>query len=91
MWTPAIAPSGLAVYRGDLVEEWQGDLFAGGLVSQDVRQIEVAEDGSFTSERSIPIGARVREISQGPDGYLYVLTDEPNGRLLRLQPAGDGI
>ncbi|MGK7913100.1 MAG: PQQ-dependent sugar dehydrogenase, partial [Synechococcus sp.] len=89
VWTPAIAPSGLAIYRGELVKEWQGDLFAGGLVSKDVRQIEVAEDGSVTRERSIPIGARVRDISQGPDGYLYVLTDEPNGRLLRLQPVSD--
>ncbi|MEL7475823.1 MAG: PQQ-dependent sugar dehydrogenase [Cyanobacteria bacterium J06642_12] len=86
VWTPAIAPSGLAIYRGDLFADWQGDLFAGGLVSKDVRHIEVAEDGSVSSERSIPIGARVRDISQGPDGYLYVLTDEPNGRLLRLQP-----
>lgn len=89
VWTPAIAPSGLAIYRGDRVVQWQGDLFAGGLVSRDVRQIEVDEDGSVTNERSIPIGARVRDISQGPDGYLYVLTDEPNGRLLRLQPTSD--
>lgn len=89
VWTPAIAPSGLAIYRGDRVESWQGDLFAGGLVSQDVRQIEVSPDGSIERERSIPIGARVRDVSEGPDGYLYVLTDESNGRLLRLQPTSD--
>ncbi|WP_448605063.1 PQQ-dependent sugar dehydrogenase [Thermoleptolyngbya sp.] len=84
VWTPATAPSGLAIYRGDRFPEWQGKLFAGGLVSQDVRQIEVDELGRVVNESSIPIGQRVRDVRQGPDGYLYVLTDAPNGRLIRL-------
>lgn len=84
VWTPATAPSGLTVYRGDRFPEWQGKLFAGGLVSQDVRQIEVDEIGRVVNESSIPIGQRVRDVRQGPDGYLYVLTDAPNGRLIRL-------
>ncbi|WP_297083808.1 PQQ-dependent sugar dehydrogenase [Thermoleptolyngbya sp. C42_A2020_037] len=84
VWTPATAPSGLAIYRGDRFPEWQGKLFAGGLVSQDVRQIEVDEAGRVVNESSIPIGQRVRDVRQGPDGYLYVLTDAPNGRLIRL-------
>jgi glucose/arabinose dehydrogenase len=84
VWTPATAPSGLAIYRGDRFPEWQGKLFAGGLVTQDVRQIEVDEVGRVINESSIPIGQRVRDVRQGPDGYLYVLTDAPDGRLIRL-------
>ncbi|PSN81403.1 hypothetical protein C8B47_01555 [filamentous cyanobacterium CCP4] len=86
-WTPSIAPSGLAVYRGDRYPQWQGQLFAGGLVSQDVKRIEVDASGNLVNETSIPIGQRVRSVNQGPDGFLYVLTDEPNGRLIRLEPA----
>jgi len=88
VWTPAIAPSGLAVYHGDRVRQWQGALFAGGLVSRDVRKLQVAPDQQLASVGRIPIGQRVRDVRQGPDGYLYVLTDDPvNGRLLRLRPA----
>ncbi|MBE9155348.1 PQQ-dependent sugar dehydrogenase [Nodosilinea sp. LEGE 06152] len=87
-WTPSIAPSGLAVYRGDRYPQWQGHLFAGGLVSQDVKRIELdPSSGSVVNETSIPIGQRVRSVSQGPDGFLYVLTDDSNGRLIRLEPA----
>ncbi|MDJ1182137.1 PQQ-dependent sugar dehydrogenase [Roseofilum casamattae] len=86
IWTPSIAPSGLAVYRGTLFPEWQGNLFAGGLVSQDIRRIEVDESGNVLNQESISIGQRVRDVRQGPDGMLYVLTDARNGRLLRLEP-----
>jgi glucose/arabinose dehydrogenase len=86
IWTPSIAPSGLTVYRGDAFPEWQGDLFAGGLVSQDVRHMDVDESGNVVNEASISIGQRVRDVQQGPDGLLYVLTDEPNGQLIRLEP-----
>ena len=88
IWTPSIAPSGLAFYSSDRVAEWQGDLFAGGLVSQDVRHIELDEAGNVVEEESISIGQRVRDVRQGPDGGLYVLTDEPNGQLIRLEAAG---
>ncbi|MBE9062818.1 PQQ-dependent sugar dehydrogenase [cf. Phormidesmis sp. LEGE 11477] len=87
VWTPAIAPSGLAVYRGDSVPQWQGDLFAGGLVSQSIQHIEVDPSGAVLSQTPIDIGQRVRDVSQGPDGLIYVLTDEPNGRLVRLEPS----
>ncbi len=86
-WTPSIAPSGLAVYRGDRYPQWQGQLFAGGLVSQDVKRIEVDASGNVVNETPIPIGQRVRDVRQGPDGFLYVLTDAANGRLVRLEPA----
>ena len=85
IWTPSIAPSGLAVYRGDAFPEWQGDLFAGGLVSQDIRRMDVDDLGNVVSEESLVIGQRVRDVQQGPDGLLYVLTDESNGQLLRFE------
>jgi glucose/arabinose dehydrogenase len=87
-WTPAIAPSGLVVYRGDLYPQWQGQIFAGGLVSQDVRRLEVDSQGTVVTQTSIPIGQRVRDVRQGPDGFLYLLTDAPRGRLIRLEPVG---
>jgi len=86
VWTPAKAPSGLMVYRGDRFPQWQGHLFAGGLISQDVRRIEVDTNGTVVNQEAIPMGQRVRDVRQGPDGLIYILTDEPNGRLIRLQP-----
>ncbi|WP_430540887.1 PQQ-dependent sugar dehydrogenase [Roseofilum halophilum] len=85
IWTPSIAPSGLAVYSGTF-PEWQGNLFAGGLVSQDVRRIALDESGNVLNEEAIAIGQRVRDVRQGPDGMLYVLTDASNGQLIRLEP-----
>ena len=80
VWTPSIAPSGLAFYNGDL--------FAGGLVSQDVRHIDLDEKGNVVSEKSIEIGERVRDVKVAPDGKLYVITDEDNGKLIRLEAVG---
>ncbi|MEM8721324.1 MAG: PQQ-dependent sugar dehydrogenase [Cyanobacteria bacterium P01_G01_bin.39] len=86
VWTPAIAPSGLAIYYSDRFDQWQGDLFAGGLVSRDVRHLDLDEAGNIVKEESIPIGQRVRDVRQSPDGGLYVLTDEQNGQLIRIDP-----
>jgi aldose sugar dehydrogenase len=86
VWTPAIAPSGLVIYRGDRVPAWQGNLFAGGLVSQDVRRIELDATGKVVNQQLIPIGQRVRDVRQGPDGLLYILTDQQDGQLIRLEP-----
>ncbi|NHC34184.1 PQQ-dependent sugar dehydrogenase [Scytonema millei] len=88
VWTPAIAPSGLAFYSGDKFPQWQGDLFAGGLVSQDVRHIDLDAQGNVVNQQAIEIGQRVRDVRQSPDGLLYVLTDDNNGQLIRLEPAG---
>lgn len=76
VWTPAIAPSGLAVHRGDL--------FAGGLVSKSVHHIQLNDSGEVVDQRAIAIGQRVRDVRSGPDGHLYVLTDAAQGRLIRL-------
>jgi aldose sugar dehydrogenase len=87
VWTPAIAPSGLTVYTGKQFPQWQKNLFAGGLVEQAVRRIELDAKGRVLSQEPISIGARVRDVRQGPDDLLYVLTDESDGRLIRLEPA----
>jgi glucose/arabinose dehydrogenase len=86
VWTPSIGPSGLEIYDGNLYPNWRGDIFAGALVEKSIRRLRVNDSNQVVSEALIPIGQRVRDIRQGPDGYLYVLTDENNGQLLRLEP-----
>lgn len=87
VWTPAQAPSGLLFYTGDKFPQWRGDLFSGALKRKEVRRIDLDDGGRVIGQQSIPIGDRVRDVRQGPDGFIYVLTDQENGRLLRLQPA----
>jgi len=89
VWMTAIAPSGLVVYSGTRFEQWQGDLFVGGLKSQDIRRIDLNEAGEVVVQSALRIGQRVRDVRQGPDGLLYVLTDESNGSLIRLEPVSD--
>ncbi len=85
-WTPAIAPSGLTFYTGDDFPAWKGSLFSGGLVSGDARRIALDPDGIVRFQRRLPLGARVRNVQQGPDGRLYAITDEVNGKLYRIEP-----
>ncbi len=85
VWTPAQAPSGLALYSGDRFPDWQGNLFSGGLVGEQIRRI-VLDGENVIGEESLTIGRRVRDVRQGPDGYLYLLTDHENGELLRIVP-----
>ncbi|MBE0530431.1 MAG: PQQ-dependent sugar dehydrogenase, partial [Rhodospirillales bacterium] len=84
-WTPVIAASGMAFYTADLIPGWKGSLLVGGLVSRGL--VRLTLDGTrVTGEERIPLDARVRDVRQGPDGAIYVLTDESNGKLLRLTP-----
>jgi glucose/arabinose dehydrogenase len=86
-WTPVIAASGMAFYTGDLFPSWRGNLLVGGLVAEAV--VRLTLDGNrVTAEERIPLGARVRDVRVGPDGAVYVLTDEEDGKVLRLSPAG---
>lgn len=84
VWTPSIAASGLAFYTGDAIPEWTGDLFAGGLALQQIRRIKF-EDGQPGEQETLHFDARIRDVRNGPDGHLYVLTDENNGKLLRIE------
>lgn len=86
-WTPVIAPAGLVIYSGHLFESFRGDAFIGGLASQAL--VRVRFDGTRAFERRrYPMGRRIREVEQGPDGALWLLEDGPGGRLLRLTPPG---
>lgn len=85
-WVPSPAPSGLAYYTGSAFPQWRGSLFSGGLAGTDVRRVVLDKDGKATSQERLDIGKRVRDVRQGPDGHLYLLTDEENGKLLRIDP-----
>jgi glucose/arabinose dehydrogenase len=85
-WTPSIAPSGMTVYTGDLFPAWRGSLLIGALRGAAILRVTLNGE-AFASEERIGIGARVRDVRQGPDGAVHLLTDESRGRLLRLIPA----
>jgi glucose/arabinose dehydrogenase len=89
-WVPSIAPSGMAFLTSDKYgKAWQGNLFVGSLKFGYLNRIELAQPfkGKVLREHKLlEGGGRIRDVRQGPDGLLYVLTDSPQGRLLRLQP-----
>jgi glucose/arabinose dehydrogenase len=87
-WTPSIAPSGMTFYTGDVFPEWRGNLFVGALAGQHLARL-VLEGNRVVAEERLLEGAvgRIRDVRQGPDGLLYLLTDAPNGSLLRLEPS----
>jgi glucose/arabinose dehydrogenase len=85
-WTPSPGASGLAFYTGDKFAGWKGNLFSGGLASRDVRRVLLDANGKVVRQETLRIGRRVRDVRQGPDGYLYLLTDEQDGELLRIVP-----
>ena len=86
-WTPSIAPSGMAFYTGDKIPEWTGHLFVGALAHRKMERMVI--DGETIAHREILIEEfkkRIRDVANGPDGYLYILTDETNGELIRIVP-----
>ncbi len=88
-WTPVISPGGLMIYSGSLFPQWQGDAFIGGLSSKALVHVDL--DGTnATKGGQWDMGARIREVEQGPEGAIYVLEDGADGsqgRLMRLTPA----
>ena len=87
-WTPSIAPSGMAFYQGERFPRWNGDLFVGSLKFRLLVRLEL-EDGKVVHEERMledELG-RIRDVRLGPDGYLYLLTDDDDGMLVRLVPA----
>jgi len=95
-WMPAIAVSGLTFYMGDALPKWKGDLFVGGLRYGEIpgtgRLDRVLFNPSFEELRResllLDLGQRIRDVVEGPDGLLYVVTDEDEGAVLRIEPAG---
>lgn len=88
-WTPSIAPSGLTFYTGNAFPQWQGDLFVGSLKFRQLVRLEMDGNKVTDEERFLnkAIGERIRDVVQGPDDFLYLLTDEDNGKLIRISPA----
>ena len=90
-WVPSIAPSGLAFYTGDRFKSWKGNIFVGGMRGMVLQRIVLNAKGLPTVREALltELKQRIRDVRQGPDGLLYVLTDETHGALLRLEPLDD--
>jgi glucose/arabinose dehydrogenase len=87
-WDPSIAPSGMVFYTGDKFPSWRGSILTGALKSQLVSRLETSGDRITREERMLQnVGERIRDIRQGPDGYVYLVTDSAQGRVLRVRPA----
>ena len=87
-WVPSISPSGLMIYDGERFPAWQGSFFAGALSGELLVRLEVAGGRAVVEERMLEdLEERIRDVRQGPDGLIYLLTDHPDGMLLRLEPA----
>jgi aldose sugar dehydrogenase len=86
-WDPVIAPSGMTFYTGDLFPAWKGNLFIGGLGSTNLVRLTIKSDRVVDEERLLKdLQERIRDVVQGPDGALYLLTDNAKGRMLKLAP-----
>jgi glucose/arabinose dehydrogenase len=87
-WDPSIAPSGMAFYTGDMFPAWRGSLFVGALKAEMLVRLSLSGDRVTGEEHLLhrTVGQRIRDVRQGPDGALYLLTDETAGRVLRLVP-----
>lgn len=85
-WDPSFGPSGMVIYGDRALAAWRGDALIGGLASKDLVRVKLKGDRVIGEER-IPVGARIRDVTVGPDGFVYLVTDEDNGRILRVRPA----
>ena len=87
-WNPAISPSGISFYTGDVFAAWRGNLLIGGLSSNSLVRLRLEGERVIGEER-IHMGQRIRDVRQGPEGAVYLLTDESSGEILRLTPTGN--
>lgn len=86
-WVPSIAPSGMTFYNGDQFPNWKGDLFVGSLRFGQLVRLDIDGNKISGEERMLDDNyGRIRDVVEGPDGYLYLLTDERKGELLRMRP-----
>lgn len=86
-WNLAIAPSGMMFYRGNMFPEWKGNLFIGSLVGKHLVRLVVDSNRVISEEKLLMNRARIRDVTEGPDGAIYLLTDDTNGLLLKLSRA----
>lgn len=86
-WDPVIAPSGAQFYTGKAFPEWRGNIFIGGLASQQLVRLVIKDKRVIGEEHLLTDrGQRIRDVRQGPDGALYIVTDQSNGELLKISP-----
>ena len=89
-WTPSIAPSGMSFYTGTAFPQWQGNLFVGALAHRHLARLVLKGEKVVHEEQLLrDFGQRIRDVRQGPDGMLWLLTDDKNGEMLRLSPVND--
>ena len=88
-WVPSIAPSGMAFYTGKMFSQWNGSLFTGTLAGKMLVRLSLTGNAVTGEERLLQnLNERIRDVRQGPDGALWLLTDNSAGRILRVTPAG---
>ena len=86
-WDPVIAPSGMVFYTGDRYPGWKGSAIIGGMGSRVLVRLTIANGRVTSEERYLgDLGSRIRDVQQGPDGLLYLVTDDDNGKILRVVP-----
>jgi glucose/arabinose dehydrogenase len=89
-WVPSIAPSGMAFSTGSLFPAWRNNLLVGALAAQILVRLELDGDKIVREERLLrELRERIRDVRQGPDGAVWLATDSPSGRILRLTPANN--
>lgn len=87
-WDPVIAPSGMAFYTGDAFPDWKGSILIGSMKPRGLVRLSMSGGKVVSEERYIgDLNERIRDVRQGPDGSVYVITDSPQGRILRLTPS----
>jgi glucose/arabinose dehydrogenase len=87
-WDPVISPGALTIYSGDLFGEWKGNFLIAGLSSKALIRLALKDDRVVGEERLLTDrGDRIREVVQGPEGAVYLLTDGSDGTILKLTPA----
>ena len=88
VWSPSISPAGMIFYTGDKFPNWRGDLIVGALRGAEIQRLIFNDRGLLVRQQSLlrELKQRIREVKQGPDGLIYLLTDEEDGALLRLEP-----
>ena len=88
-WDPVIAPAGMLFYTGDLFPAWKGSLFIGSLVGEHLARLTLQDKRVVGEERLLTdLEQRIRDVVQGPEGAIYVITDEDDGKILKLVPKG---
>ncbi len=89
-WSPSIAPAGMALYDHELFPDWRGNLFIAALAERTVRRLEMRENEVVAQHEMFKdLGERFRDVRVGPDGALYLLTDSPDGKVLRVVPEAE--